>query len=98
MPFFNTALIRVTGTTVYIYTSDEVDLKWIVDQIGKINFVSKHKVNHLAPGWICIENFKTNKDGINAASAIIKMLVRNSWEHYNFDQYVDGHWFKKRIN
>lgn len=97
MPLFNTFLVRVTESKLYLYSSVAIRLDWAKGRLVSGKNIPVGQIDSSTPDWLIIQGFDDHDKAVSAATYVVKKLLEDGWQHQNYEEYVDGHWFKKQI-
>ncbi len=95
MSIHSMIFVRVTGSTVQIMTSHDDIMTWISNSIEAHKTRNSLKIDSSNKNWLTICGYSGRESAILYASWLVRFLSSNGWREVTYNEYIDGHWYRK---
>ncbi|HCC08910.1 MAG: hypothetical protein UT96_C0007G0015 [Candidatus Woesebacteria bacterium GW2011_GWC2_40_30] len=95
MSIHSMIFVRVTDSTVQIMTSHDDIMTWISNSIEAHKTRNSLKIDSSNKNWLTICGYSGRESAILYASWLVRFLSSNGWREVTYNEYIDGHWYRK---
>lgn len=89
-------LVSVVENKVQIAAQDKNIITWVQDSLESYRKASDPEIGRVTMNQISVYGFKNSKNATQYASRFIRFLTSNGWREVSYNDYVCGHWYRKK--